>query len=176
MTGFVNDPLLEDHLPIRIKVEGAPVSSSTRHLAVPNRHAQFCVRVVPKLRDDVVAIMGVHRLVVITMEHNRRNGARNYSWRKGPAGPAPRRRLALAHCCECRRNVAGRAAGEPGMHADCGVEVGVGCRQNDGRRRTGCEPGGIDPFRVARVVTYDLSATLPHYLRSPSTPLLVLPL
>jgi hypothetical protein len=75
MTGSMNDPLLEDHLPGRIMVEGAAVSSATGYPAMLNRHLQGGVRVLPKLRDDLIAVVRVHRRVVIPMEHNRRDGA-----------------------------------------------------------------------------------------------------
>ena len=42
------------------------------------------------------------------------------------------------------------------MHADRGVEIGVGHPHDGGGRRTGREPGDIDALRVDRVVAHDL--------------------
>ena len=42
------------------------------------------------------------------------------------------------------------------MHADRGVEIGVGHPHDGGGRRTGREPGDIDAFGVDRVVAHDL--------------------
>src|SRR5271165_5136365 len=105
MTGSVNDQLLEDHLPTGIMIEGAAVGSPTGYPAVLKRRSQVGVRVCPKLRDDLIAVVRVHRFVVIPMEDDRRDRARNCSSRGGPAGPVPRPRLALAHCRKCRGNV-----------------------------------------------------------------------
>ena len=85
MTRSVNDPLLEDRLPTRIMVEGAAVDSATGPRAVLNRCSLVGVRVFPQLRDDLIAVVRVHRGVLIPMEHNRRDGARNYASRGGPS-------------------------------------------------------------------------------------------
>jgi hypothetical protein len=75
MTGSMNDPLLEDHLPARIMVEAAAVSPATGYPAVLNRHLQGSVRVLPKLREDLIAVVRVHCRVMIPMEHNGGDGA-----------------------------------------------------------------------------------------------------
>jgi len=75
MAGFAYDPLLKDHLPTGVIIEGAVVSSATGYPAVLNGHLQGGVRGLPKLRDDLIPVVRVHRRVVIPMEYNRRDGA-----------------------------------------------------------------------------------------------------
>lgn len=77
--------LLEDRLPTPIMVESAAVGSATGHPAVLNRCSLVGVRAFPQLCDDLIAVVRVHRGVLIPMEHNRRGGARNYAWRGGPS-------------------------------------------------------------------------------------------
>ena len=43
------------------------------------------------------------------------------------------------------------------MHADRGVEIGIGRCHDRGGRPTGGEPGDIDPLRVDRVLGHDLA-------------------
>ena len=71
----MNNPLLEDHPPARIMVKGAAVGSATGYPAVLNRDLQLGVCVVPKLRDDLIAVVRVYRRVVIAMEYDRRDSA-----------------------------------------------------------------------------------------------------
>ena len=71
--------------------------------------------------------------------------------------PARRRGSAPAHGGEGGGQVARRAAGEAGVHADRGVEVGVGRPHDGGRRAARREPGDVDARRVDRVVAHDLA-------------------
>ena len=64
---------------------------------------------------------------------------------------------ALPHGGEGRGHVARRAAGQPGMHAHRGVEIGIGLRHDGGRRTAGGQPGDVDTPRVDRVVAHDLA-------------------
>src|SRR6185312_860291 len=63
----------------------------------------------------------------------------------------------LAHGGKCGRQVARCAAGKPGMHPDCSVEIRIGHRHDGGRRSAGREPSDIDASRVDRVVAHDLA-------------------
>ena len=156
MTGAVDDPLLEDRLPAGVGMKRAAVGVPAGHLAVLHGCLQTRGRGRHRLRDDLIAVARVHRRVLIAMEHDRRNVRRYPSALE--ALPDRRAGLrALPHGGEGRRHVARGAAGEAGMHADRGVEIGVG-RAHDGRRRAaGREPGDIDAPRVDRVVAHDLA-------------------
>src|ERR1700730_1409103 len=129
----MNEPLLEDYLSARVMMLDPAVAAATRYSTFLNRCLQVDVQRFPELRDDVIAVMRMHRRILISMENNRRDDART----PASANPAPCRALVLAHCRERGSNVAGRSAGQAGMHANCGVEVGVGCRQNGRGRGAG---------------------------------------
>ena len=70
MPGTAYDPLLEDHMAPGIAVEGAFIGAAAGRLTVLNRHSQIRGRRFPQLRDHLVAIVRVHRAVLIAMEHN----------------------------------------------------------------------------------------------------------
>ena len=53
---------------------------------------------------------------------------------------------ALAHRHECRGQIAGRPAGEPRMHIDGRIQIGIGATHDRRRRGSGGQPG---PHRLA---------------------------
>ena len=61
------------------------------------------------------------------------------------------------HSGEGRRHILGGAGGETGVHADRGVEIGMGGCHDGGSRPAAEEPRNIDPLRVDRVLGHDLS-------------------
>ena len=129
-------------------MQDATVAAATRYPTFLNRCFQVDVQRFPELRDDVIAVVRMHRRVLIPMKNNRRDDERTPASTRAAARRVPHCVLVLAHCRERGSNVAGCPAGQAGMHADCGVKVGVGCRQNGRGRGAGREPGGIDPLRV----------------------------
>ena len=54
----------------------------------------------------------------------------------------------LLHGGEGRRHVAGRAAGQAGMDADRGIEIGIGRAHDGGRRAARRQAGDVDPARI----------------------------
>src|ERR1700694_653329 len=73
MARSVNDPLLEDRPPACVSVEGAAGGLSARHPTVLHARPQVHDRSRPRLGDDLIAVARVHRLVLISMEHDRRD-------------------------------------------------------------------------------------------------------
>ena len=123
MAGSVDVPLLEIACPLasawRVRLYAC--------LPAPDHNALFCDgRSNLPLRDDVIAVAGVDRGVMISMEHdggdNRASAPRTTSCRR-----AFRRgwRLALPHGGERGRQIARDSAGEARMHTHRGVEIGV---------------------------------------------------
>jgi hypothetical protein len=72
----VNDPLLEDCLPASVPVHDAAVGAATRYATLLNRFMQTEVQRFPELRDDLIAVVWMHRRVPVSMEDNRRDDAR----------------------------------------------------------------------------------------------------
>src|ERR1700732_2686284 len=73
MARSVNDPLLEDRPPACVSVEGAAVGMSAGYPTVLHARPQVHGRIRPRLGDDLIAVARVHRLVLISMEHDRRD-------------------------------------------------------------------------------------------------------
>jgi hypothetical protein len=138
-------------------MQHAGVGAATRCPTLFNRCLQIDVKPRPELRGDLIAVIWMHRRVLVPVKNNRRYRARTPTSTRSAARPVPRRELALAHRRKRGGNVAGRPAGQAGMHANRGVEVGVGYRQNSRGRSAGREPGGVNPIRVDRVVAHDLA-------------------
>ena len=92
----------------------------------------------------------MNRAVLIAMEHDGRHHL--------PVLPGAVHgcSLPLAHGGERGGEVAGGAAREAGMHADRGVQIGVGHAHDGGGRGSGRQPGDIDAFGIDRVVAHDL--------------------
>src|SRR3546814_13165919 len=84
--------------------------------------------------------------VPVTVKDDRRYGA----------GALAADRRALAHGGEGGGKVAGGPGGQAGMHADSGIEIGVGSSHDGRRRPAGREPGDVDAARADRVSTHDL--------------------
>ena len=59
------------------------------------------------------------------------------------------------------------------MHADRGVEIGVGVAHDRGRRASRRKPRDIDPPRIDRVVAHDLARDSRDQRRLPLIALLV---
>ena len=92
MTCSVHDPLLGDHLSVAIVLNGSRIRAAVRHVALFYRD----LGLVPfdALRQHLLAIAGMNRLVAIAMEHNDRN-------RRFAGTPAILGGLAIFHDREC---------------------------------------------------------------------------
>src|ERR1700730_1590732 len=88
-----NEPLLEDCLPASVMMQEPAVAAATRYPTFLNRCSHVDVQRFPELRDDVIAVMRMHRRVLISMENNRRDDART----PASANPAPRRLRTRRH-------------------------------------------------------------------------------
>ena len=82
----VNNLLLEDCLPASVTMQDPAVTAPTRYPTFLNGCLQVDVQSFPELRDDVIAVMRMHRRVLISMENNRRDDARTPT----AANPAPK--------------------------------------------------------------------------------------
>lgn len=138
-------------------MQDAAVGATAGCPSLLNCFFQIDVQRFPELRNNVIAIVRMHRRISVAMENNGRDDARAAaSTRSAVAGEA-RGEPVLAHCRERGSNISGRPAGQTGMHADCGKEVGVRCRQDGRGRGARRKPGGIDPIRIDRVVAHNLA-------------------
>ena len=133
----MNDPLLEDRPPACVSVEGAAVGMPAGHPTVLHACPQVHGRIRPRLSDDLIAVARVHRLVLISMEHDRRDRSTVFPIGRRAVGSKHGYGLALPHNGECRVQVAGGPAGETGMRPDRSVKIRVSDPHDDGRRRTG---------------------------------------
>ena len=110
MASSVNDPLLEDRPPACVSVEGLAVGMPAGYPSVLHPGLQVHGHVRPRLRDDLIGVSRVHRVVLIPMEHDCRNDP--------PVLPTVRRAArsargrALPHNGKRRGHVASRPAGE----------------------------------------------------------------
>ena len=73
MASSVNDPLPEDRSPACVSVEGTAVGLPTRYPSVLHHCLQVHGHVGPRLRDDLIGVSRVQRLVLIPMEHDCRD-------------------------------------------------------------------------------------------------------
>ncbi len=134
MSGPVDDPVLEDRLSARVGVEPAAISMPTGYPTLLHRLPEVRHRSCSGLRHDPIAVARVHRGIPIPMEHDRRNNPSRYLSTPRVAGSARGDGLTVLHCGECRGKIARGSPGEAGMHADRGVEIGVGHPHNGGSR------------------------------------------
>ncbi len=137
MASSVNDPLLEDRPPGCASVDGTAVGMPAGYSSVLHPDLQVHGHVRPRLRDDLIGVSRVHRLVLIPMEHDCRDDPPVLPTVRRAAGSAHGYGLALPHDGERRVQVVGGPPGEAGMRPDRRVEIGVGNPHDDGRRRTG---------------------------------------
>jgi hypothetical protein len=140
MARSVNDPLLKHDLPARVTMHDAAVGAAP-HPTPLDCCSQIDVQCFPELRGDLIAVIWIYCRVLVPMKNNCRDHPRSRS----SIRVAPRPKLVLAHSCKGGSNVTRGAAGEARMHPNCGVEVGVGCRQNRRGRAAGREPGSVNP-------------------------------
>ena len=120
----------------------------------------------PGLRQHVIAVRGMHRLVAVAVEHDGGHG---------PAGSASRSRHAsVPHGRESRDHVGGGARRETGMHAGRRVEVRIGLHHNGRRGPARREAGHEDARRVAGEITQDLARQSCDERRLAAVALLVL--
>src|SRR5271165_5911274 len=112
MASSVNDPMLEDRAPACVSVEGAAVGMPAGYPSVLHPCLQVYGHVRPRLRDDLIAVSRVDRLVLIPMEDDRRDDPPVFPIARRAAGLARGRPLALPHNGERRGQVASRPAGE----------------------------------------------------------------
>src|SRR6185437_374511 len=126
MAGGMDDPLLQDRPPALIVLHGAAVGMPPGYLTMLHTELQVWRGGLLRPSDDGVTIAGMHGGVLIAMEHDRRNAPQICFAARGIAGSADRDALSLPHGGERRRQIAGGAAGEAGMHADRSVEIGIG--------------------------------------------------
>src|SRR6266404_8224986 len=71
MTGTVDGPRLQHHLPARIGVERPRIGVPTRHLAM--LHYTLELRARAQLPENLLGIARMHDSVVISVEDDRRN-------------------------------------------------------------------------------------------------------
>ena len=100
MARSVNDPLLEDYLPARVMMQDAAVGAATRYPTFLNRCPQIDVQRFPKLHDDLIAVVRMHRRIPVPMKNNRRDNARTCASTRAAARRVPHCVLVLAHCRE----------------------------------------------------------------------------
>ena len=163
MAGALDHPLLEHRPATRVGVERAAVGPPAGCLPLLHgrRRLQVRCRGAPGLGDDLVAVARMDRRVPVAVEHDRRHDPPPPRGRspagRGPRGAGGSGSRPAPHGGESGGQVAGRADGEAGMHADGGVQVGVGRPHDGGGRPAGREPGDVDARRVDRVVGHDLA-------------------
>ena len=68
MARSVNDPLLEYYPPARVMMQDAAVGAATRYPTFLNRCPQIDVQRVPKLHDDLIAVVRMHRRIPVPMK------------------------------------------------------------------------------------------------------------
>ena len=68
----MDDPLLEDGVVSRVAVDDAGVGATAGDPAVLDRHPYCGIRHFPELGNNLIAVVWVHRRVLVTMEHNGR--------------------------------------------------------------------------------------------------------
>ena len=154
MAGALDHPVLEHRPTGRVGVGRAPVAPSAGGLTLPRR------------RRRLQAAVAAPRAWAMTWSPLRGSTVRSWSpWntivgtiRPSPtAGDAPDRDGGVVAPPPCMAAKAdgmslGGTGGETGVHADRGVEVGIGRGHDRGRRPAGREPGDVDPPRVDRIV------------------------
>ena len=154
MARSVDDPPLENRHPARVGVEDPAVGVPAGNLAALHSRRQADDLGRGRLRDDLFAVAGMHRGVLVAVEHDRRNDS--------PGLPrairtAPGSDRAPAHGGKCRWQVAGSAAGKARMNADRGVEIGIGRSHYRRGGPAGRKPRHVNAPGIDRVVAHDLT-------------------
>jgi hypothetical protein len=73
VAGAVKDPLLQHWSPAFVRLNGAGVTYPARSLAAADSGPE--IRCELRLRNDLIAVDGVHRRVAVTVEHDGRHRA-----------------------------------------------------------------------------------------------------
>ena len=155
MASALDHPVLKDRLTSSVGMWRATVAPSAGCLALLRRRRglQTGGSGTAGLGDDLVAIARIDGRVLVAMEHDRRHGPPLPPARP-PEGWSGDRASAL-HGGERGGQILRSARGETGMHANRGIEIGIGRCHNGGRGPSSGEPGNIDPLRVDRVLAHD---------------------
>jgi len=85
MAGPVDDPLFEHRLAGRVEVEAAAIIVPAGHPALFNAYPQIRARRRRRLRNDLIAVAGMHGRVAIAVEHDGRHEAPIFLGASGPA-------------------------------------------------------------------------------------------
>ena len=110
VTSSVDTPLLQDCLPVRIRMDSAGVGMATRHL--PVTHFRLPVRGLHGTGDDMIGVSGVYYRITIAVKND--GGERSQAFGNGRSIIRPGRvwRTAVPHRGECGDKIVGSATGK----------------------------------------------------------------
>src|SRR4051812_794044 len=106
-----------------------------------------------RLFKNMIAVARMHRNVAVAMKNNSRDSRPVLKI----IGPGRSDQTTLPHGDKRRGKVTGGATGEARMHADCRVEILVGCAHDSSRGRSSRQPAYVDALWIDRIVAHDLA-------------------